>query len=122
MSAASYDKASGIITLQSADGLNSPDDIRRRQQEVIEVIARAKAEHGFARLLHVASNLPVQSQETTSASSKAAEQNVLDGPKDRFAIVMDSTLARMQFSRIAGADNRRAFATEAEARAWLTAD
>lgn len=122
MSAASYDKASGIITLQSADGMNSPDDIRRRQQEVIEVIARAKAEHGFARLLHVASAMPVQSPETTDASSKAMDQDVLDGPKDRFAIVMDSTLARMQFTRIAGAGNRKAFATEAEARAWLASD
>ncbi len=119
MTNASYDRATGIITLISS-GVQTAEKIRERTRVVEEMINMAKRQRGYALILTIAHDLPVQTTEIAEASFRQAKDNDrLDHPNDKFAIVTSSTLARMQMMRVIGSDKRRAFATEAEARVWL---
>lgn len=122
MDAISYDSESGIITMAGGSGQLTAEDVSNRRKAIASLVAKAKTDRGRARLLHVGDDLPVQNQEIAKMVTERMKDGILNGPDDRFALVARSTLARLQFTRIAGDDNRKAFATEAEARAWLASD
>lgn len=117
-----YDPESRLIILNSA-GFHSPKQVAERACVVSKLVDEARRDCGYARILNFACDLPVQSSEVAASSTQqAGKTNPLDDSRDKFAMVISSTLARMQMQRTIGSTNRRVFATEKDARAWLNAD
>lgn len=109
----------GIIVLKSS-GFVSVEQIRERVTVVRKLVEAAKRERGYAHILDLAHDFPVQSSDVANSfSQEALIRDPLDGPNDKYAIVLSSSLARMQIQRTIGSGKRQVFTTEAEARAWL---
>jgi len=117
----SYDPVNNIIHYQQG-GFNSIEAIRANTQRVGAMVKEARRRHGCAHVLVIKNDAIVQSSEAVQEISKGRGE-VLSGPLDRMAVVIESGLSRMQVQRLyAGDERRRCFQSIEEARAWLMSD
>lgn len=84
-------------------------------------IASADARRRFGRFILIADTLgaPVQPQEVIMALP--TPMALVKAPEDRWAVVVSSTLARMQAERLLANPQAKAFLTVAEAEQWALA-
>ena len=114
-----YEEAAGIVRYTSG-GFLSLDEVRSYGLAVQDALARSRRRFGSVRMLVLSVDSVIQSAEVMEAVRE--DTAWMSDPDDRMAIVISSSLARMQAARTFGTDRQRAFATEAEARTWLGMD
>jgi len=112
-----YDTATGIIRCV-AGGFLTAADVQRFSVAVHESVQRCLRERGAVRMLVLSPETQVQTAETLEAAQRAKQKL---GPDYRIATVVTSPLAKLQAARVLASDRDRAFTSEAEALAWLTA-
>ncbi|HEX7853458.1 MAG TPA: STAS/SEC14 domain-containing protein [Sphingobium sp.] len=116
MISVSYEEESGIVCT-IASGLASVEEFEAYMPRAVELMQRSRARHGRSLHLVDAADNPVQARDTfdhiTEVSSPAMED------EDRCAVIVHSTLARMQINRMGDSFVRRFFADREEARTWL---
>lgn len=96
----------------------SLEDITRFNQEMGEAARVARRRYGYFRLLADGTSGLVQPAEL--ASSYVTPGQLLEGPDERWAVVVTSTLAKMQVRRYLADDRAQGFLSLSEAQAWLT--
>ena len=110
-----YDRAAGLLTL-TMRGLLSVPQAEAFAEEVRQQMTGAIARGDDLRILIDATDSMVQQAGAFAAMSQLAEQ-FPDPP--RSAVVVGSTLHKLQARRAIASDNIRTFESMAEARAWL---
>ena len=111
-----YDAAGGLVRTLCA-GFLTIEDVRRWGAGLS--VAHAEARRADKPVLHlvIALDSPVQSGEVIAEFAKIDIHPA--GPRDRMAVVVSSSLARMQAARNFADSREQAFLAEAEAIAWL---
>lgn len=103
-------EVSGIMSVSEAEKLN---------EEILANASAARRQFGSFRLLVDARLFPVQPADTASSFNPPSE--VLKGDSDRYAVVVGSSLSKLQADRILGDARTRTFSSLNEAESWLLA-
>jgi hypothetical protein len=112
----SYDETTGIACTTS-NGLASVEEFNAYFPLAIEYLNRSRARHGGSlHLVDVADN-PVQAKDSFAHMALLTQDEAKAG--DQCAIIIHSTLARMQIKRMADGFDRQFFAEKAAAIDWL---
>lgn len=99
----------GVITVEEVDRFNI---------EMAQLVQQVQQQFGVINVITDTSTAPVQPTEAVSRYRKPGD--VLKGPRDKYAAIVSSTLAKLQGERVLGADPRvRLFLTRAETEAWI---
>ena len=101
---------SGILSVEEADRLTA---------ELVANASTARRRFGSFRFLVDARESLVQPTATMSRFKSPDE--VLEGPDDRYAIVLGSMLSKMQTDRLTSDDRMKSFLSVDSAEAWLSA-
>jgi phage gp46-like protein len=109
----------GLVRTE-ASGMLDVAQVAAWSAEVKRVYAEARRYADAVRHLVVAGEAAVQTREVMEAF--IAARVPMRGPGDRMAVVTGSTLAMLQARRNLPDSNEQAFASEAEALAWLLRD
>jgi hypothetical protein len=94
------------------------DDTVAYIEAMKSLVLKCRAFHGGARLLVDRSASQVQS---LKVSEMLRDLNEFLGPNDRLAMIVNSTLTKMQLDRITVHGNTTALTSHAAALAWLVA-
>jgi hypothetical protein len=113
-----YDEKNGIV-ITTACGLASIVQFRVYLPAVTALLRRSRARHGRSLHLVDATDNPVQAKDTFDFMSDATERNGRDD--DCCAVVLQSTLARLQINRMPNGLGKRFFSNRDDARDWLLA-
>ena len=92
-----YDPRTGIVRC-SCNGFLVVEDVRDYHAAVIRAISVARRDRGFVKLLVVSIDSRIQSAEVIQEASKLMWPMV--HPSDRMAILVSSSLAKMQVTRL----------------------
>ncbi|MET0240157.1 MAG: hypothetical protein ABW184_09700 [Sphingobium sp.] len=112
----SYDEDNGIVCTV-ADRIVSPADFDRHLPQYRELLGRSRARHGRSLHLVDATFSPVQTRDTFRHISQLSSGTIL--PDDRCALIVKSTLHRLQMSRLPHGETRRFFTDRDAAMEWL---
>jgi hypothetical protein len=112
-----FDDATGVLQA-SAGGFWSAEDADRFREELRARAVDAKQRSGRLRLLVDGTGSQVQKPEVTNRLATLAA-DLIQSPRDRIAVVVGSSLIKMQAERILQSDGAQAFLSSAQARAWL---
>jgi hypothetical protein len=112
----SYDEASGIVRTV-AEGFTPMDELERYLEQLLLHARRSRAKRGCFLHLVDATNIAVQSRESFERIAGLAKEQ--GDERDSNAIVMRSSLARMQMALVPSRSRLRIFADFGEAEAWL---
>lgn len=115
----SHDDESGLITCM-CQGFLTVADVYHYQIELKNAVPRSRARFGYVRILVLSLDSCIQSTEVMEAVGKA--RCPMSDPRDRMAVVVSSSLAKMQAARVIASDQERTFLSKSEAMAWLMAD
>src|SRR5688500_7708926 len=97
-----YDEALGVIRMTIAD-FWEVETVWALRDEILPLLKRARSEAQCASILSDARKFPVQSAPVASAFAQLEEQ--IGSLRDRMAMVVGSTLAKMQGERaVAGSE------------------
>lgn len=116
MLTAVFDEDTGIVCTV-AEGLASVEEFDSYVPAVTNFLAKSRARHGRSLHLVDAAQSPVQSKDLFEHVTRKSEQAVR--VDDRCAVVLESTLARMQIDRMPQSFSRRFFTDRPSATAWL---
>lgn len=113
-----FDNAAGVLVV-TFEGFTPDEELARYEQDLRAGIADARRRVGRLRLLIDA----IRGQVLPAAAAerlKTIEARLVRSPDDRVAVVLNSTLLKLQLKRIVSGDQTRIFQSDDEARAWLT--
>jgi hypothetical protein len=97
------------------------DDVKRFNADVAKAVDVAVARYGKVRLLVDSRMLSIVPPEIAQHFDKP--EQMLRKPEDRYALVVGSTLAKLQARRVMGDDDRvRTFLSMDAAEEWLLGD
>lgn len=113
------DHERGTIRVESLDGFWTEPLARAYVAHFTDEMRLCRVHAGVLRILVDMRRTPVLPVEVAEAF---AAIEPLIGPDDRFALLVGSTLSKMQTSRISSVPNLRSFLTEQEACDWLEID
>lgn len=114
-----YDPVTGIVHSRSV-GLLTIEEVGSATRRTRELMQRARDEHGRALYLVDARETMVQPREVIEEIERWG--SFLDHPDDRMAVVLASTLSKLQTERVFRSDQERAFLSIEAARDWLVGD
>lgn len=100
------------------EGLFTLDEVDRFNVGFLAAAEVAWRRFGVIRILADAVLTPVQPPDV--AERFATPTQVLRGPDDRFAVLIASTLSKIQAARVLPDDRAGVFTDRAEAEAWIT--
>ena len=103
-------EVAGIMSVAEADALN---------EALVSNAAVARRKFGAFRLLTDARLSPVQPAATMARFK--APSDLLQGPDDRYAVVLGTMLSKLQTDRMSNDDRLRAFLSIEAAETWLSA-
>jgi hypothetical protein len=113
-----YDEVAGVACTRT-DSLATIDEFEIYLPVVTKLLRRSHARHGAALHLVDASENPIQAQDVfahmSSATVSMRDMNIC------CAIVLHSTLARLQIQRLVDTADRRFFTDKAAAANWIMA-
>ncbi len=112
-----FDEAAGVLRA-SAGGFWSADDADAFREELRARATDARRRAGRLRLLVDGTGSQVQKPEVTDRLATLAAA-LIQSPRDRIAVVIGSSLIKMQAERVLQTDGAQAFLSSAEANAWL---
>lgn len=118
MLTAHYDKKTGLIRSHSS-GFLEVEEVRRYLADLKSAVSEARRHSGAVRLLIDSTGSVVQSAEVMEEFMRA--ESLITGANDRMALIVPSSLSRIQASRNFSSDREKAFTSEAEALEWLKA-
>jgi len=116
MLSATYDETKGIVRTV-ADGLATIEQFQDFVTAVMPMMDKSRQHNGRGLHLVDARNNPIQSQEAFGHMAAMTEQ--IARPDDRYAVVISSTLAKMQLGRMPMEEARGFFFDLDEAENWL---
>lgn len=102
------------------DGFFSVAELRDHATRLREAVAQSRRKFGRARVLVLSPNAVVQTPEVVEATQREAWRAT--EPGDRMAIVLTSSLTKLQAARTFSSAQERMFSSEAEAVVWLKDD
>jgi hypothetical protein len=114
-----YDEAAGVVRC-SCQGFLTLEDVQHYEMQVQDAVARCRRKEGDVRMLVLSLDAVVQSVEV--AERARAGMSWMTSPHDRLAVVVASSLARLQADRMFESTRQRAFVSEVAAMEWLLAD
>lgn len=114
-----YDERTGIVRC-AGSGFMSVETIREVGPRVHAACDRARREHGRMCMLVYSPGAVVQSGEVMEQVGRNGLP--IKDARDRMAVVVESSLVKLQATRTLRHEQIRLFATEAEATAWLRSD
>jgi len=117
MITARYDEESDLVRVRS-EGFLTIGDVQRYGMEFRDAIQRARHRTGCGKVL-VESSEVVQSADVVEAFVKL--QPLIDPDADRLAVMVSSSLRKMQVKRGLVSANQQAFLSESAAMTWLFA-
>lgn len=117
MITARYDEESDLVRVRS-EGFLTTADVQRYGMELRDAIQRARYRTGCGKVL-VATSDVVQSADVMEAFVKL--QPLIDPNSDRLAVMVSSSLSKMQVRRSLVSANQQAFLSESAAMTWLFA-
>jgi hypothetical protein len=100
-------------------GYWSAQDATDYVADMKRLILECRKRQGYAKLLVDRTVAQVHSQDVTQI---LAELNAFLAPGDFLAMILSSTLSKMQMGRLTVHENTRAFSSERDARAWLASN
>jgi hypothetical protein len=109
-------REAGLVEV-AMEGLWSRTDAERFCKELNEKLLQVRQVRAKVRLLVDRRGCPVQFPAVMDILSANRSQL---GPNDRLALVLDSTLSRIQQRRVTSDDNTQIFDDVGAARRWLT--
>jgi hypothetical protein len=112
----SYDETSGIVRTV-AEGFTPMEELEEYLAQLLLYARRSRAKRGCFLHLVDATNIAVQSRESFERIAGLAKEQ--GDARDANAIVMHSSLARMQMALVPTRSRLRIFSDFAEAKAWL---
>jgi hypothetical protein len=110
------DEKNRIVQVELA-GIMSVAEVDQLSKELLEKASTARRKFGSFRLLVDAASCPVQPAE--ALSRVVLPGDLLKGDDDRSAVVVGSTLQKLQATRVLVDERVRLFMSTAEAKAWL---
>lgn len=110
------DPASAIIRVHGT-GFWAPDEIDLMLDRLADQVAQARSIHGSARVLVDLSSNGAQMADTVTRIAKRSSAIYREG--DRLAVVLESSILKMQIGRIERASEFHSFTNLADAEAWL---
>ena len=113
-----YDPKDGVIRSRNRDFLTIAD-VHRFYADLAVVIARSRADWGDLRHIIDIVGQPIASAEVMAEFAKMPRYTA--GETDRLAIVVESSLAKMQANRGLFSDKEKAFISAEAAMTWLLA-
>lgn len=113
-----FEPASGILCVRVA-GMWTMPEVERYGREVGARFAAARAQAGALRLLIELSRTEILSQNLLAPLAEAGMR--YSQPDDRVAMVVTSSLMKLQMKRMVGDTPVSIFVSEGAARTWLTA-
>jgi hypothetical protein len=114
-----YDEATGLISC-SCGGFLTVADVRAYQAASLAAIERARAAFGHVKMVIASPDAMVQSAEVMKEVGQSMWP--MTDPRDRMAVIVASSLAKIQASRTFTDDRIQAFLSESAALTWLMAD
>lgn len=114
-----FDPAGGILCVRVVGSWTLPE-VERYAREARERFIAARQRAGFLRLLIDLSETDILSQTVIDPLAKAGMQ--YSHPDDRVALVVSSTLLKLQMRRMMGDAPAAIFASADEAAAWLASN
>jgi len=111
------DEKNKLVHVEIA-GIMSVSEVERFNEELLANASAARRLFGSFRFLVDARLCPVQPAETIGSFKLPHE--VLKGGDDRYAVVLGSTLSKLQANRLSDDDRVRAFLSMDDAEAWLS--
>jgi hypothetical protein len=107
-----------VRTIHLADVVLTVDDVIRYNEDVAKLVDVASKRFGRILLLVDSRTLSIQAPEVVQHFEKPDQ--LLRKPEDRYALVVGSTLAKLQARRVLGDDDRVCtFLSIPDAEAWL---
>jgi hypothetical protein len=100
-------------------GVMTPAEARQFHDEIVAIALVARARFGSFRLIADTLDAPVQPAEVLS--ELPAPGAVVAGEWDRWAVVVGSSLAKMQATRVLSHDQAKAFLSLHAAEMWVKA-
>lgn len=119
MYSVAYDSANGIIRMV-VEGFWDVQTVDDFADEMMPMMALAKARSGRVFILSDARKFPVQSAEVGAAFGRS--EATMGQLRDRMAMVVGSTLAKMQGERAVAGSSTAFFSSIEDAEAWLLKD
>lgn len=113
----SFDSQAGILMVRPV-GAWTLDEIGRYSDELAIHVPKARRAAGELRLLIDNRACQLATRELAEPLGRAGAQ--VAAVDDRIAIIVSTTLMKMQTKRLLGAAPHGVFLTEEEGRAWLT--
>ncbi|WP_143011840.1 STAS/SEC14 domain-containing protein [Sphingomonas sp. YR710] len=114
-----YDAELKIIKGVSA-GFLTVEDVEDYAQKLARLTCQARESDGVVRLCLDSRESLIQSQEVMAAF--ACLPSMISSPSDRVAVVVSSSLAKLQMKRNFNSQHERTFTSVETAVAWLRSD
>jgi len=110
----------GHFIVVTARGFWTPADVARYNGELEPLFKASRQRFGCCRILVDMQKISVQSTEV--AQHFAADHKAFDKPGDTIALVVNSSLLKMQVNRVCADDLVATFARTDEAGSWLSGE
>lgn len=114
-----YEEQNGLVRC-TCSGFLTIEDVRAYHAESLKAIARARSAFGHVKMIVQSVDSQVQSPEVM----KEVEATMwpMTDPHDRLAVIVSSSLSKMQFSRTIQSPQVQAFLSDSAALLWVMAD